>query len=222
MKPLQLPRVLRPAALFILFVTPVLARAEWTPNDAQQEALQAVNAIRKEMKLPPYTQDEHLSKAAMAHAAFTDRYNMHHEEKPGLDGFTGVKVRDRIRAAGYPSHPDIASEVISYRLEMKGVTMCVRRLLDAPYHRSFWMHPGSMSIGAGVYGQTITIDYAGSPEEGTVVYPYDGQTDVPVLWTQRENPNPHRIWKLSAPSTIRLSTTGKYRPLIASLQCKRP
>ncbi|HEY3266164.1 MAG TPA: CAP domain-containing protein [Armatimonadota bacterium] len=169
-------------------------QAEWAPNDAQQEALEAVNAIRAQMGLPACKIDERLCRAAVAHAAYTDRYRDHHDERPGLEGFTGATPAARARAAGYPNS---AGEVINYRLSGMGVTNTVRELFDAPYHRLFWLHGGPTDIGAGICGRTLVIDYWARPVTGAVFYPQDGQKDVPVSWAKGENPDPRRIFHLA-------------------------
>lgn len=170
------------------------AWAQWKANDAQQETLEAVNAIRTKLGLPHYKLDERLCRAASAHSAYNDSaVKKGHDETPGAAGFTGVSPRDRIRAAGYPYD---GSEVINYRLNIFGVTNTVRELFDAPYHRLFFLQRGKGDIGPGVYGRTLTIDFCAWPDEGTFVYPCDGQVDVPISWSKGENPDPRRIGDL--------------------------
>lgn len=173
------------------------ARADWKPTDVQSEALEALNAIRAEMGLPLHRLDERLCAAATAHSAFVHQHRLSHDEKPDLAGFTGETPSKRAKAAGYP---DWAGEAISYRLQSRGVTMAVRILADAPYHRGAWLQLNGGDIGVGAYMDVLTINYHAPYGEGTIVMPFDGQTDVPVSWSRGENPDPRDVWKL--PETI--------------------
>lgn len=169
-------------------------RADWAPNDAQQEALEAVNAIRTKLGLPLYKIDERLCRAAAAHSACIDGdIKMAHGEKPGMVGFTGATPADRAHAAGYPRG---AGEVINFRLNSMGVTNTVRELFDAPYHRFFFLMRGPGDMGPGAYSRTLTIDYCTYLAEGTFVHPCDGELDVPVSWSKGEAPDPRSVGHL--------------------------
>jgi len=169
--------------------------ADWAPNDAQQEALEAVNAIRTKLGLPHYKLDERLCRAAAAHSACIDSdITLMHSEKPGIEGFTGATPVDRAHAAGYPHD---AGEVIDFRLNAMSVTNTLRELFDATHNRVFFLMRGPGDIGPGAYGRTLTIDFCTWLAEGTFVYPMDGQMDVPISWSKAEVPDPRQIGRLS-------------------------
>src|SRR5207245_11787319 len=93
----------------------------------------------------PQNQDEDLARAG----------TIRHEESPGSAGFTGVTVRDRLAAQGYPDA--MSSEVAA---SSDSGTEDVRFLWELPYHRLGLMHPHAAFAGWGhaeIAGHTATV-----------------------------------------------------------------
>ena len=66
--------------------------------------------------------------------------------------------------------------------------------MDAPYHRSALLQPGAFDVGAGLAGNRVTLLCALTEQQESLVYPADGQLEVPVLWDEVEIPDPLRLY----------------------------
>lgn len=132
--------------------SPVLSAAA---NDAV-EMLRVHNELRLAVGAPVVRGDDRVTAAAQRHAEYLARNNvLGHEESQGDPGFTGISVRDRLVAQGYPDTN--ASEVAtSFGNGVDGV----RSLWVLPYHRLGLMHPHAIVAGWGhaeVGGRSTTV-----------------------------------------------------------------
>ena len=171
-----------------------------TLNAYQTNALAAANEIRRSLGLPPFRPDAALSAAAQAHSGYVTRNRRGgHFQQENLPGFVGATPGDRIAAFGYAGG-EIAENVGVGSLS---VSSAVTGLFDAPYHRLPFLHPGAALLGVGYaagegrsYPPCLTMEF-GMPDthaEATIVYPREGQTNVPTSWDGNENPNPLRFY----------------------------
>lgn len=171
-----------------------------TLDPYQTNALAAANEIRRSLNLPPFRPDAALNAAAQAHSTYVTRNRRGgHFQQEDLPGFVGISPADRIGAFGYPGG-EIAENV---GVGSVSVSNAVTGLFDAPYHRLPFLHPGAMLLGVGYSAgegrsnpPCLTMEF-GMPDtydEATVLYPRDGQTNVPTSWDGNENPNPLRFY----------------------------
>lgn len=159
-------------------------------NDAV-EMLRVHNALRQAVAAPAVRADDRVTAAAQKHAEYLARNNMlGHEESSGDPGFSGVSVRDRLAAQGYPGAT--ASEVAT---SFGAGTDGVRSLWVLPYHRLGLMHPHAIVAGwghAAVGGRSTTVGVIvydfGSPAPDLVRSPAAGQS-VPPSWEGEEFPD---------------------------------
>ena len=136
-----------------------------TPTPAPSNALRSNDALamlgvhndlRAAIGAPAVRPDDRVTAAAQRHAEYLARAGtIGHEETAGNPGFTGVTVRDRLAAQGYPDA--MASEVAA---SSDSGTEDVRFLWDLPYHRLGLMHPHAVVAGWGhaeIGGHTATV-----------------------------------------------------------------
>ncbi|HEY3116014.1 MAG TPA: CAP domain-containing protein, partial [Chloroflexota bacterium] len=104
-----------------------------------------------------------------------------HTERFGAPGYTseGAAVAPRTNIAQGPSSADIA----------------VRNLVDVPLHRHGMLAPALTSIGIGGDGDFWVFDLSSSGgrwrgQPRPVIYPADGQRNVPLAFLGNEVPNP--------------------------------
>jgi hypothetical protein len=153
------------------------------------EAAAAVNAIRRSHGLPELSLNPMLAAASLAHSRYLSENSLTgHNQLEGTPGFFGVTHGERLEAYGY-----LRESLECVMSGLPDATHAVRSLFDAPYHRIAFLQPGSYEMGAGFFGERLTIAFAVSPLVETVVSPSDGQVDVPTSWKGRERPNPLRL-----------------------------
>ena len=127
-----------------------------------------------------------------------------HDEISGCPEFTGVGAGDRIRAAGYTGGG--WSECMAFANDpVRSVTM----FINSVYHRTPILSPWKRDMGYGHATGCDTIDFGTgptTPSTVTAVYPYDGQTGVPLCFDgSREGPTPpvpSTGWPSGYPITI--------------------
>lgn len=159
------------------------------PNTLQRTAHQVANRLRERLALPPFRLDARLCAAAAAHSRYLARNRRTgHIEWPGTPGFVGVLPAYRRAVFGYAGN---GYEDVSYG--NRSVAAAVTALFDAPYHRIPFLQPGVVDLGAGRVGRHTTLEFGASEAEGVVVYPVEGQRNVPVAWDGKETPNPLRL-----------------------------
>jgi len=160
-------------------------------NDAA-DMLRVQNELRAAVGAPAVRTDDRVTAAAQHHAEYLARAGtIGHEESPGSSGFTGVTVRDRLAAQGYPDA--VSSEVAA---SSDSGTEDVRFLWDLPYHRLGLMHPHAAVAGWGhaeVGAHTATVgvlvfDFAVTAPD-RVRSPTAGQR-VSGSWAGDESPDP--------------------------------
>jgi uncharacterized protein YkwD len=149
------------------------------------------NDLRAAVGAPAVRPDDRVTAAAQHHAEYLARAGaIGHEESAGNPGFTGVTVRDRLAAQGYPE--TMASEVAA---SSDTGTEDVRFLWDLPYHRLGLMHPHTAVAGWGhaeIGGHTATVgvlvfDFAATAPDH-VRSPAAGQR-VTGSWAGEESPD---------------------------------
>ncbi|MDX1935222.1 MAG: CAP domain-containing protein [Capsulimonadales bacterium] len=144
--------------------------------------MNVVDRLRERTGLPPLTLDPRLCAAADAYSRrLASRSVAHPEHTPELAAL--------IREFGYPG-PCFES----VGLGVGSPADILRALFDAPYHRAPFLLPGKAEIGIGVARETtgeviVTLLFALGGENEVVVYPRDGQTEVPIEWNPAEEGN---------------------------------
>lgn len=159
------------------------------PNAKQAEALAAVNSFRLRVGLPALRPHPALNAAALAHTLYNERNRTTgHYQARGRQGYFGEEPGERLAAYGFFGD---SWEAVS--LGRTSAPEAIEALVAGPYHRLPFLQPGSLGLGAGFVGERLTLSFELGGEKATVVYPFDGQTDVPVAWNGLERPNPLRI-----------------------------
>lgn len=129
-----------------------------------------------------------------------------HTEVMGCMGFTGADVAAREKAAGYSAVG--ATEVLTQYGNMP--EPAVHSWIDTVWHRIPLLDPWTTDLGYGGAKGCDVIDFGkgmtGAPENTIVIYPYDGQLDVPPLFSGREFPVPPLpatgVWPSSYPINV--------------------
>ena len=159
--------------------------------NAAPEMLRVHNELRVAVGASAVRGDDRVTAAAQRHAEYLVRNNvLGHEESTGDPGFTGISVRDRLVAQGYPDSN--ASEVAtSFGTGVDGV----RSLWVLPYHRLGLMHPHAIVVGWGhaeVGGRSTTVGVIlydfGSSAADAIRSPAAGQK-VARSWDGEESPD---------------------------------
>ena len=155
------------------------------------EMLHVHNELRIAAGAPAVRGDDRANAAAQRHAEYLATNNMlGHEETAGAPGFSGVSVRDRLAAQGFPD--TTASEVAtSFGTGVDGV----RSLWVLPYHRLGLMHPHAIVAGWGHAesgGRSVTVGVIvydfGSTAPDLVRSPAVGQR-IAAAWDGEESPD---------------------------------
>lgn len=170
------------------------AAASYSYQAYQQEALKYLNDMRVKSGLSPLVMNPYLTKAAENHVKYlTLNEEWGHSEEKGLSGFTGATPQDRARAVGLSAEMSkYVSETVSFK---DGMKRSLESLFSSIYHRDYLLARTNTDVGFGL------TDYAFSPMMGynesnydfnnsLVVYPYSGQTGVPIGFYGFETPNP--------------------------------
>ncbi len=165
------------------------------PNADQLLLFREANRFRKLMGLSPFTLNFKLCASAQAHCLYSYNHpGESHYETEGKQGFRGKMPTDRATAQGY-------TEGVSEDMSFGGVIEeAVAGLVEAPYHRILFMQPGSPDFGCGYYEGIVTLDFGMTERKEWVVYPANGQRDVPLLFTGNEIPDPLRLHSAKPPT----------------------
>lgn len=165
---------------------------------ARGQALDTVNAVRRTAGQGPLSADAALDTASEEHAWYTI-FNLGqqslsglgvHAEDASLPGYVGASSILRDRAAGYTGNQ--TSEVINH---VATPAAAVGVWEHSVYHRFPLVDTGSRSAG---YGEVIVgpmavavMDIGQQPDRGgPVLFPANGQKDVPTAFTGNEIPDP--------------------------------
>jgi uncharacterized protein YkwD len=183
----------------VTLLTPAATQAALpsATGNAAGDGLSFLNTIRSNAGLAQFTTNAGLVTAATDHATYLVANTASgHYETQGLTGFTGYDPLTRIEAEGsYTAIGEtvVAGSNLAFTDSLTGVSL----LFDAPYHRLV-MLGDFKSVGIGAVAnaswEAVNLDYgnvAGQiSDTQLVVYPYPGQTNVPVSWLANESPNP--------------------------------
>lgn len=168
------------------------------------DGLARFNQRRQELGLQTVIRNNLLDDAAELHSKYQVlNSDITHEQTVGNPGFTGATVEDRIQNANYQfTQPFYAyGEVISRTADDSG-SSAADDLIAAIYHRFVIFEPMFKEAGAGAAaadgGSTyFTTNFAANGLDtglGTgnfVVYPYNGQQNVPrIFFSDEEVPDP--------------------------------
>lgn len=164
-----------------------------------------INFRRSEIGVPQLAHNVQIDVAAQGHSEYQRTNNtVTHVQTPGMQGFTGATLKDRLNAAGYtiPASGYAFGEVISATKNPSGFYMA-EELITAIYHRFVIFEPVFKEIGSGAAttaaGYTyFTSDFgsrdglgAGIGNQGLVNWPFNGQTQVPTdFFSDNEEPDP--------------------------------
>jgi uncharacterized protein YkwD len=178
---------------------PIAPQAPPDVANDRKAALDAVNNLRTSHGLPAVQEDPALAAAAQAHAYFY-LFNASQSqvsgtgivtEAPALPGATGATALDRARHFGYGGPR--ATELASHVLTPGG---SVQNWIDSVFHRLPLLDRATTAVGFGearVGSIAIAVLDTGAGPAGTgepVVYPADGQADVPVAFSGAAAPSP--------------------------------
>jgi uncharacterized protein YkwD len=159
------------------------------PAPDQTTLVAEINAVRRQLNLPPLKIDARLCAAAAVHSGYLAANRaVGHEQNADKAEYVAASAGDRVSAFGYAGS---CYESISQGLP--AAVEAVRGLFDAPYHRAPFLQPGVFDVGAGVKKDIVTLLFGASEAVGVVTYPTDGQKDVPTRWSGNETPNPLRV-----------------------------
>lgn len=171
------------------------------PADTPEKALQALNALntlRVAAGAGCMNSVPALVKSAQSHCDYKAAnrgtpscISDAHGEMMSCMGFTGADVQSREVAAGYPRNLAYTEVATTYG---NNPIAAVPSWIDTVYHRIPLLDPYTVDMGYGGGPGCDVIDIGrGMNTAATnvvVVYPYDGQTDVPPTWNGLEGPAP--------------------------------
>jgi uncharacterized protein YkwD len=184
------------------------------PADAPAQtvaALAAVNNYRVPAGSGCATMIPEINRAAAAHCAYYGTYTMGdmcvanpHLEVMGCGSFTGATPGDRMKAAGYSSSG--GGEVMAFVNSAQG---SVDTWVNSVWHRVPILDPWTTHLGYGSSARCDTIDFGRgtpAPTNTVVVYPYDGQTGLPLSFNGANEgpmpPTPSSGWPSSTPISV--------------------
>ena len=163
-----------------------------------------INYRRAQAGVPVVTENALINNAALGHSEY-QRVNdtMSHEQKPGMPGFTGATLGDRLNAAGYTLSNGYAyGEIISGTTNNSGFYMA-EELVTAIYHRFVMFEPMFKEIGTGAATSASGYNYftanlaarngwgTGIARNTLATWPFNGQTQVtPNFFSNTEEPDP--------------------------------
>jgi uncharacterized protein YkwD len=114
-----------------------------------------------------------------------------HVEVAGCTGFTGADVQSREMDAGYPAALAYSEVATTFG---NNPTAAVPSWINTVFHRIPILDPWTVDMGYGGATGCDAIDIGRGtstvPTNTIVVYPYDGQTDVPPAFSGLEGPAP--------------------------------
>jgi hypothetical protein len=185
------------------------APADATP--AAVMALQIINSARVAAGAGCVRMVAEINKAAENHCKYyIDPANdgmctsNPHGEVMGCAQFTGTGPGQRMAAAGYMARG--GGEVMAFNNDPK---RAIDQWINSVWHRIPLLDPWTMDLGYGATAGCDVIDFGtGSmaPADTILLYPYDGQTNVPVSFNgQYEGPMPPAPptgWPSASPITV--------------------
>ena len=168
-----------------------------TPDSAAR-ALSIVNQLRVAAGAGCMSSVPTLVASARAHCDYVtvhrddpSCYSGGHGEIASCSGFTGESVQSREIAAGYPQALAYTEVFTSYGDDPE---LAVPSWIDTVFHRIPLLDPWTVDMGYGGSPDCDVIDLgrgmSTAASDTIVLYPYDGQTDVPPAWSGLEAPAP--------------------------------
>jgi uncharacterized protein YkwD len=171
------------------------------PADASSNAVQAwttLNQIRVAAGAGCMNLVSALDTSAEAHCNYeaanagnTTCTSDPHGEVASCTGYTGATAQAREIAAGYPSTLAYTEVATTYG---NNPTAAVPSWVDTVWHRIPLLDPFTVDMGYGGATRCDVIDIgrgsSAMPANTIVIYPYDGQTNVPPTFSGREGPAP--------------------------------
>jgi uncharacterized protein YkwD len=180
------------------------ASAPALTNNVAVDGRNWINYRRNQIGMSTLTESSVIDKAAQGHSDYQRINNVvTHDQTAGKQGFTGVKLSDRMRTAGYSfGTPNAIGEVISATTNQTGFFMA-EELITAIYHRFVIFEPVFQEIGTGSAKNSsnyiyFTADFATNNGYGSGIaagtlatWPFSGQTGVPRnFYSDYEEPDP--------------------------------
>ena len=173
-------------------------------GNAALDGFNWINFRRAHRGVSVLTRHSRLEQEAQGHADDQRSNNtVTHVRTPGLPGFTGATLADRLANAGYVLvKPYAYGEIISATASTSGVALA-EELVTAIYHRFVMFEPvfkemgTGAALGSGNYSY-FTCDMAANNGYGSGLgggraagYPVNGQTQVPTNFlSDNETPDP--------------------------------
>jgi uncharacterized protein YkwD len=176
-------------------------------------ALNAINNLRVPAGSGCATTNVLIAKAAASHCSYYVTNNKAnpmctsnpHLEVSGCTGFTGMLPYDRMKATGWTGNGG-GAEVMYFVANPENA---VATWANSVGHRVTMLDPATGALGYGSGTGCDTMDFGSGirvPTTTVVVYPYDGQTNLPTAFAgQRESPmppTPSTGWPSGSPITI--------------------
>lgn len=182
---------------------PTEAGAPTLTNNNATDGFNWINYRRKQVGVAVLTRNSQIDAAAQGHSDYQRTNNtITHEQTAGKTGYTGVRLTDRLNAAGYTLGTVYAAgEVISATTNTTGFAQA-DELITAIYHRYVMFDPAFRDMGVGSAtvsgGYTyftadfgVTGSYNSLGRGQLVTYPVNNQTGVPVnFYSDTEAPDP--------------------------------
>lgn len=172
-------------------------------GDNARDGYNWINYRRSLLGLSVLTRNSLIDVAAQGHSVYQRVNNtITHDQTPGLPGFTGVTLLNRLNAANYPFNGSYAiGEVISATSNSSGFYQ-VEELITAIYHRFVIFEPVFRDVGTGASATNsgynyftadfaVTGGYSGLGGGRFIVYPANNQASVPTnFFSDSESPDP--------------------------------
>ncbi|WP_018754547.1 CAP domain-containing protein [Paenibacillus terrigena] len=173
-------------------------------SDAQDQldALAMLNEIRAQVGVPALVLSKEITQAARSHAAYYNRHERDkkvslsaHQEKQGMEGFTGTSAMDRMKAAGWNQAGTYRSSGEVMHFKQKTSRQAMQGWLDTAYHRAIILSPKYNEVGIALVDGTAVVNLGGTRapaplQNGIAAYPFPGMTQAPVGFYGNEVPNP--------------------------------
>lgn len=177
----------------------------------QRDGLERANCYRGAMGLDAMELGPALDLAAQHHAEYMDTNGViTHEEDRDAEGYTGQWPWDRAESAGYDWKTGAISEVVSYGYGPDGA---VDGWMNSVYHRIPFTSPEVIVTGFGQekrYSSMTFVTPYPYAEDSAVLYPVDGQIDVPTRFNSDEevpDPAPDDTY-VGPPITVTVGATS--------------
>jgi uncharacterized protein YkwD len=186
------------------------------PADATPESVAALNAVNN-LRVPAgsgcATLNAVIAQAAAAHCSYYITNNTAnamctsnpHLEVMGCTGFTGMAPWDRMKTAGFVGNGG-GGEVMAF---LNSPEQAVATWANSIWHRTPILDPATTVLGYGKGATCDTMDFGPgirTPTTTVVVYPYDGQTNLPTtfngMYESPTPPAPATGWPGSSPITV--------------------